>query len=190
MTTLIACDGSSLKKADGSIGGAIGWAWARDDGAWASGSWPRGTNQRAELLAITQLLLQNPQGPLEIQMDSKYALNVASKWARGWSRRGWIKPDGKPVMNRDIIEVLLELVERRVDPITWTWVKGHRRDNMYPLNTAADLRAGQASKLGQTVHDDHAALDLYRDSKGRTELNVVRNMLLRVSTSPHSPYLL
>ena len=189
MTILLACDGSSLRKADGSVGGAIGWAWAREDGAWASGSWMRGTNQRAELLAILQLLLQHPTGELEIQMDSQYALNVASQWARGWARRNWIKADNKPVMNRDIIEPLLEVLERRSDPITWTWVKGHLKDNRFPLNTAADLRAGNASQLGKTATSDENVLTMYRDSKDREELAIVTKMMARIITSPHSPYL-
>jgi ribonuclease HI len=189
MTILLACDGSSLRTPEGKVGGAIGWAWAREDGAWASGSWIRGTNQRAELLAITQLLLQHPKGELEIQMDSQYALNVASTWARGWARRNWVKADGKPVMNRDIIEPLLELVERREDKIMWTWVKGHLKDNRFPLNTAADLRAGNASKLGQSGKTDADALTMYRDSKDRKELAIVNNMMSRILASPHSPYL-
>lgn len=186
---LIACDGSSLRKPDGSVGGAIGWAWAREDGAWASGGAVNGTNQMAELLAVLHVLLQNPKGALTVQMDSQYALNVTEKWAAGWARRNWIKADGKPVMNRHIIEPILELRQKRVDPVTFQWVKGHRKDNAYPLNTAADLHAGNASqrakKLAKDIFDTPT---LYLDSKGRTSLPSVDAMAKRIIFSPHSPF--
>lgn len=186
---LIACDGSSLRKPDGSVGGPIGWAWAREDGAWASGGMVKGSNQVAELLGILHVLLQNPKGPLTIQMDSQYALNVTEKWATGWARRNWVKADGKPVMNQHIIEPLLELRLARKDPVKFQWVKGHRKDNAYPLNTAADLHAGNASqrakKLAKDIFDTPA---MYLDSKGRTSLPSVDAMAKRIIYSPHAPF--
>lgn len=187
---LIACDGSSLRKPDGSVGGPIGWAWAREDGAWASGGRVKGTNQQAELLGILHVLLLNPKGPLTIQMDSQYALNVTEKWAYGWAKRNWVKADGKSVLNRDIIEPLLELRRARKDPVTFQWVKGHRKDNKYPLNTIADQRAGEASQRAKTrAKDIFDTPRLYLDSKGRTSLPIVDEMAKRIIFSPHSPFL-
>lgn len=186
---LIACDGSSLRKPDGSVGGPIGWAWAREDGAWASGGRHMGTNQQAELLAVLHVLLQNPKGELTVQMDSQYALNVTEKWAYGWAKRNWVKADGKPVLNRDIIEPLLELRRARKDPVKFQWVKGHRKDNAYPLNTAADLRAGEASQRAKKkAVDIFDTPGLYLDSKGRTSLPKVDEMATRIIFSPHSPF--
>jgi ribonuclease HI len=183
---LIACDGSALRKPDGSLGGAIGWAWAREDGHWASNGFYTGTNQRSELLAILTVLLLNPKGPLTVQMDSQYALNVTEKWAYGWAKRNWVKPDGKPVMNRDIIEPIVELRRARKDPIEFQWVKGHRKDNAYPLNTAADKHAGDASQRARRATDPNAKL--YLDSKGRTGIARVSEMMQRIALSPHNPY--
>lgn len=180
MSTLIACDGSSHRKPDKSIGGAIGWAWARDDDHWMSNGWFEGTNQRAELHAIRCVLLFNPKGALTVQMDSQYALNVTEKWAKGWSKRNWIKADGKPVLNRDIIEHILYLKEARVDPLELQWVKGHLKDNRFPLNTAADLRAGEASARAKKATDPLSSLFLYSDSKGRTEMPQESAMLRKI----------
>jgi ribonuclease HI len=177
MTTLIACDGSSHRKPDKSMGGAIGWAWARDDGHWMSNGWFEGTNQRAELHAVRSVLLFHPKGKMTVQMDSQYALNVTEKWAKSWARKNWVKADGKPVLNRDIIEHILYLREARVDPVEFQWVKGHLKDNRFPLNTAADLHAGEASARAKKSSDALTSLFLYEDSKGRAEMPQETQML-------------
>lgn len=164
MQTLIACDGSSHQNGKG---GPMGWAWARDDDAWLCNGFFTGSNQRAELWAIWSVLKFNPKGSILVQLDSQYALNVTEKWALGWSKRNWIKTDGKPVLNRDLIEPILKLRMERVDPIEFQWVKGHRKDNAYPLNTIADVRAGEASERAKSSKDLETSLTLYRDSKGR-----------------------
>ena len=165
MQTTIACDGSSHENGKG---GPMGWAWARDDGSWLCNGFYTGSNQRSELWAIWSVLRFNPKGSLLVQLDSQYALNVTEKWALGWSKRNWVKADGKPVMNRDIIEPLLKLRMERKDPIEFQWVKGHRKDNAFPLNTEADKRAGEASARAKLAKDLDSSLTLYRDSKGRT----------------------
>ena len=167
MQTVIACDGSSHQNG---FGGPMGWAWARDDGAWLGNGYYTGSNQRAELWAMWSVLKFNPKGSILVQLDSQYTLNVTEKWAAGWARRNWIKTDGKPVMNKDIIEPLLKLRMERKDPIEFQWVKGHRKDNAYPLNTAADIRAGEASARAKLAKDHVSSLVLYRDSKGREEM--------------------
>lgn len=177
MTTLVACDGSCLKNP----GGAIGWAWAREDGAWMSNGWKTGTNQRAELLALISVLTFHPRGHLTIQMDSQYALNIADKWAAGWARKGWRKADGQPILNRDLVEPLLSLKQARTDPIVFQWVKGHRKDNKFPLNTVADLRAGEASKRAKEAKDAVTGMNLYQDSKGRSFMRQEAELVTRLS---------
>ena len=168
MSILIACDGSSL---DNGKGGAIGWAWAREDGSWLGNGFYTGTNQRAELWAIWSVLRFHPKGDLVIQMDSQYALNIAEKWAEGWERKGWRKADGKPVLNLDLVKPILELKRSHQGSLTFQWVKGHRKDNAYPLNTEADVRAGEASRRASKASLDlTGSLTTYRDSKGRTSM--------------------
>lgn len=178
--TIIACDGSSHKKPNGEMRGAVGWAWARDDGAWQSSGFFTGTNQTAELNAVRSVLLMHPHGSLLVQLDSQYALNVTEKWAKGWAKKNWIKADGKPVLNRPIIEEILYLREKRKDPIEFQWVKGHLKDNRFPLNTLADKYAGEASARAKLVSTAEESLLLYRDSKGRTSLPQETAMMLRI----------
>lgn len=180
MTTLIACDGSSRKKANGEMRGPIGWAWARDDGNWQSNGWFEGTNQTAELHGIRSVLLFNPHGHLTIQMDSQYALNVAEKWARGWAKRNWVKADGKPVLNRNIIEHILYLVDSRKDPIVFQWVKGHLKTGEFPLNVEADKHAGEASTRAKKATNMEQSLNLYKDSKNRLILPQEKRMLTQI----------
>lgn len=185
MQTLIACDGSSHQNGKG---GPMGWAWARDDDSWLCNGFFTGSNQRAELWAIWSVLKFNPKGSLLVQLDSQYALNVTEKWALGWAKRNWIKTDGKPVLNRDIIEPILKLRMERQDPIEFQWVKGHRKDNAYPLNTMADIRAGEASERAKKATNLETSLDLYRDSKGRTvmpqELAMMRTVGMGLLLKP------
>lgn len=132
-----AADGSSLDNP-----GPAGWAWYIDEGRWAAGGWPRGTNNMGELMAVLDLLraTAGADDALTILCDSQYAINCCTKWIPGWKRRGWKKRDGKPVLNRDLLEQLdVELTGRDV---TFEWVKGHAG---HRLNEAADTRARAAA---------------------------------------------
>jgi len=174
---LIACDGSSHRNG---FDGPMGWAWAREDGAWLGNGLWAGSNQKAELWAIVSVLMAHPKIPLHIQTDSQYALNVAEKWSVGWARRGWTKPDNKPIANLHIIKPLRELIDQRKEPIVFQWVKGHLKDNRFPLNTQADIRAGEASERAKKATDLESSLLLYRDSKGRTSLPTEDRMMRRI----------
>jgi ribonuclease HI len=172
---LVACDGSALRKADGKVGGPIGWAWAREDGHWMSNGWFVGTNQRAELHAIRSVLLFHPKGHIQVQMDSQYALNTTKTWSINWARRGWTKADNKPIINLDIVKQIYALTQKRTDPIEYVWVKGHKTDGSSPLNVAADLRAGEASQRAKKSNKPD--FNLYLDSKARTQMDLETDML-------------
>ncbi|KAG0087585.1 hypothetical protein BGZ93_010833 [Podila epicladia] len=85
------------------------------------------TNQRAELTAALRALevCGSDTKPLEIRTDSMYTINIVTQWGEGWVKNGWKKSDGAAVMNRDIIEPLLDRVRNRPGPIKWTHVKAH-----------------------------------------------------------------
>ena len=53
MTIIAAADGSALGNP-----GPAGWAWYVDDSCWAAGGWDHGTNNKAELTALLDLLQQ------------------------------------------------------------------------------------------------------------------------------------
>lgn len=132
-----AADGSSLNNP-----GPAGWAWYIDDDTWAAGGWPRGTNNMGELKAVLDVLraTRDADEPLTILCDSQYAINCCTKWIPGWKRKGWRKRDGKPVLNRDLLEPIDEELDGR--DVTFEWVKGHAG---HAMNEAADQRARAAA---------------------------------------------
>ena len=141
MTITAAADGSALGNP-----GPAGWAWYVDEGCWASGGWPRGTNNMGELMAVLDLLRQTAHvdDDLLVYCDSTYVINVVTKWMAGWKRKGWRKGDGKPVMNVDIIQAIDVAIKGR--RVQFVWVKGHAG---HPLNEEADKRAVAASTAFQ-----------------------------------------
>jgi ribonuclease HI len=120
--------------------GPGGWAWYVDDGTWASGGEGRTTNNRMELTAVIDAL-ENLDGPLHIICDSRYVVDSATKWRHGWKKRGWRKPDGSEIANKDlIIKLDAALVGR---DIKFEWVRGH---DGHHLNEQADMRARAAAE--------------------------------------------
>lgn len=144
VTPVVATDGSCLRNP----GGAIGWAWARDDGSWYAAGDVAGTNQIAELLAVLAALRCHPDTPLVLQVDSTYAVNVATRWAARWARNGWRTAAGAPVANRDLVQQIHDLTSTRPRsaPVQWARVRGHDRRRRFPLNDAADRHAGRAAQ--------------------------------------------
>jgi ribonuclease HI len=133
VTIVAAADGSALGNP-----GPAGWAWYVDENTWAAGGWPHGTNNQGELMAVIDLLdsTAHLDDDLRILCDSQYVINAVTKWIPGWKSRGWRKADGKPVLNRELLERLdRATVGRRY---TFEWVKGHAG---HELNEAADVRA-------------------------------------------------
>ncbi len=140
---IAAADGSALGNP-----GPAGWAWYVDDGCWASGGWPRGTNNMGELMAVLDLLQQTAHVDEELHVfcDSKYVIDSVTKWMPGWRRKGWWKSDGKPVLNVELMKALDAAMEGRRDRVRFEWVKGHAG---HVLNEAADQRANAAASAYQ-----------------------------------------
>ena len=141
MTIVAAADGSALGNP-----GPAGWAWYVDEGTWASGGWPRGTNNMGELMAVLDLLRQTAHvdDDLLVYCDSMYVINIVTQWMAGWKRKGWRKKDGKPVMNVDLVQAIDVAIKGR--RVQLEWVKGHAG---HPLNEEADRRAVAASTAFQ-----------------------------------------
>ena len=78
---------------------------------------------------------------MTLYSDSKYLVDALRLgWLQNWQRRGFKKADGKPVLNPDLWQALLEQLSRhRVTPV---WVKGHA-DNA--LNNRCDELAVKAA---------------------------------------------
>lgn len=142
MTIRAAADGSALGNP-----GPAGWAWYVDAEQWRAGGWERATNNQGELMAVIDLLhatAHRADEPLVVICDSQYVINSITKWMPGWKRRGWRKADGKPVLNRELLEALDAALQRR--DVRLEWVKGHAG---HPLNEAADTRARAAATAFQ-----------------------------------------
>lgn len=149
MSLIAAADGSALGNP-----GPAGWAWVIDGHQWRAGGWPRATNNQGELMAVLDLLhatSTRASEPLLILCDSQYVINSVTQWMPGWKKRGWRKADGKPVLNRELLEQIdVALVGRTVK---FQWVKGHAG---HPLNEEADDRARAAATAFQSgVAPDH-----------------------------------
>lgn len=142
MALTAAADGSALGNP-----GPAGWAWVIDREQWRSGGWPRATNNQGELMAVLDLLhstANRADETLTVLCDSQYVINSVTQWMPGWKRRGWRKADGKPVLNRELLERLDEGLQGR--DVRFEWVKGHAG---HPLNEAADERARAAATAFQ-----------------------------------------
>lgn len=137
MTLTIAADGSALGNP-----GPAGWAWVIDAERWRAGGWPHATNNQGELMAVLDALraTRDTQTPVHFMCDSQYVINSVTQWMPGWKRRGWRKSDGKPVLNRELLEALDHELQDRA--VTFEWVKGHAG---HPLNEMADQRARDAA---------------------------------------------
>ena len=44
-----------------------------------------------------------------IYSDSKYVIDSITKWSKNWEKNGWLKSDGKPVDNLDLIKKIYYL---------------------------------------------------------------------------------
>ncbi|WP_369269075.1 ribonuclease H [Streptomyces sp. R11] len=144
-----ACDGASKGNP-----GPAGWAWVVADeteapARWEAGPLGRATNNVAELTALEQLLTATDPGvPLEIRMDSQYAMKAVTTWLPGWKRNGWKTAAGKPVANQDLVVRIDELLDGRT--VEFRYVPAHQVDGD-PLNDFADRAASQAATVQEAA---------------------------------------
>ncbi|WP_298501193.1 ribonuclease H [uncultured Methanobrevibacter sp.] len=134
--------------------------YLREAGGWAfitlkdneivskqSGGCPLTTNNEMELYAIYASLrdfIDNSSSDdmIEICSDSGYCIDIFTKWAKNWKRRGWKKSDGKPIKNLEIIKATCDLIAQiGKENVTFTKVKGHSSNK---LNREADQLAVSA----------------------------------------------
>ena len=140
---IAACDGASKGNP-----GPAGWAWVIADGTgtpteWEAGPLGTATNNVAELTALERLLAAvEPDVPLEIRMDSQYAMKAVTTWLPGWKRKGWKTAAGKPVANQELVVRIDELLDGR--SVEFRYVPAHQVDGD-PLNDFADRAASQAA---------------------------------------------
>ncbi|CAI5718518.1 unnamed protein product [Hyaloperonospora brassicae] len=109
------------------------------------------TNNRAEYMAALEAMkranVEDSSGSrvLYIFSDSMLLIRSMTEWVDGWQKNNWKKSDGKPVQNRDLLELLVaEKGDRRV---CWTHVKAHtgKKDWESKWNDVADNAARNAA---------------------------------------------
>lgn len=130
--------------------GPTGWAWVGEDGQWAAGALPQGTNNIGELLALLNAI-RDHRGvhELVVQADSKYAIDTYRSWMDGHARRGWKTSTGAPTKNVDILKELIAERDARRDhglpDVVLEHVRGHAG---HRLNSWADERAVRGASHG------------------------------------------
>ncbi|WP_405623061.1 ribonuclease H [Streptomyces sp. NBC_00076] len=138
-----ACDGASKGNP-----GPAAWAWVVADESecptrWEAGPLGKATNNVAELTALERLLAStDPDVPLEVRMDSQYAMKAVTTWLPGWKRNGWKTSAGKPVANQELVVRIDELLDGR--SVEFRYVPAHQVDGDR-LNDFADRAASQAA---------------------------------------------
>jgi ribonuclease HI len=82
------------------------------------------TNNRMEMMGVI-MALESLKEPCKIDLytDSKYVLQGATEWMKGWKAKGWKTASKDPVKNKDLWERLDEAMQRH--DLKWHWVKGH-----------------------------------------------------------------
>lgn len=102
---------------------------ADGDARQISGGEEKTTNNRMELTAAISALsaVRNTERfagrKIDIFTDSQYVKNGISSWINGWKKNGWLTSQKKPVLNKDLWQLLDEL-NSALAP-SWNWVKGH-----------------------------------------------------------------
>lgn len=123
--------------------GPGGWSVVAVDNAdqhvWTKTGWERtSTNNRMELTAIAVALEAATRGDTIIT-DSNLCRNTLCVWAKRWKELGWVKPDGKPPSNLDLVKRAHAAFSEGVG---LEWVKAHAGNKW---NELADEEAKRAA---------------------------------------------
>jgi ribonuclease HI len=150
-----ACDGASKGNP-----GPAAWAWVIADSAgeperWEAGPLGTSTNNIAELTALERLLAAtDPAVPMQVRMDSRYAMNAVTTWLSGWKKKGWKTAAGKPVANLDLVVSIEALLAGR--SVEFMYVPAHQVDGDR-LNAFADRAASQVAVTQQAAGTAHGS---------------------------------
>lgn len=98
------------------------------------------TNNRMEMMAVIEALRQlKGKQRVRVVTDSNYVVKGITQWIHGWLKKNWVNSQKKPVLNRDLWEIIWELDNRH--DIEWKWIKGH---NGHAENERCDQLARKA----------------------------------------------
>ena len=116
----------------------------------ASGCAPHTTNNRMELMGVIEglRLLKRPC-KVKVISDSNYVVKGMTQWIKGWIKKKWMNSQKKPVLNRDLWEVLLDL--SKPHEMEWVWVPGH---SGHKENERCDELARMAIRRCSSLEDN------------------------------------
>ncbi len=136
---IIYCDGSSLGN-PGRAGFGVVAIDTNKKLLWEFGEAVKiATNNQMELAAciyaLKIILKSNTQNPddlnqkkYELRLDSKYVIQGATEWHKGWIKNGWKNSQKKDVANKEMWQELIgltyELSSNKIE-VKWTHVYGH-----------------------------------------------------------------
>lgn len=123
--------------------GPGGYAVIRDMKPHVLGLDPDSTNIRMEGMALIAALKDAAGSPCIIHTDSEFWINVITKWAPGWEKKGWKKAGG-PIKNLEIVQEIYALYQESQAKLAW--VRAHNDD---PGNELADEWANKAREGAQ-----------------------------------------
>ena len=115
-----------------------------------SGCAPHTTNNRMELMGVIEglRLLKRPS-KVRVISDSNYVVKGMTQWITGWIKKKWMNSQKKPVLNRDLWEVLLDL--SKPHEMEWVWIPGH---SGHRENERCDELARMAIKRCHSIEDN------------------------------------
>lgn len=149
----VATDGSCYPNP-----GPGGWAWVDEHGNYERGSFSQGTNNIGELEAIKYVLLAHPNTEITIEYDSEYAMKCVTAWGPSWVKKGIAHEKA----NHELVLEIMGILDRRIAPVHWRKVKGHDKNNAYPLNTAVDKLANEMCKKKSDYFREKGTCEIVR----------------------------
>lgn len=130
--------------------GPGGFAVIRDGKIWDVGAQLESTNIRMEGQAMLTALYDANGRECIIYSDSEFWINVLTKWAPGWEKKGWKKSSGE-IKNLDLVKELYKVYLESNAKLQW--VRGHATDEG---NILADKYAliGSGMAIGTPEGED------------------------------------
>lgn len=146
MTRILWTDGSANPNP-----GPGGYAVLENGEPVRVGNERRSSNIRMEGAALIAAMEYAGKEGCKIYTDSQFWVNVLTKWASGWQRRGW-KKTGGPIKNLELVQAAYKLYTE--NPVELHWTRGHVGTE---LNEKADQTAN-AARRGYTLPEESIIL--------------------------------
>ena len=106
---------------------------------FSGGQWQTTNNQMELMAAIECFRALKKPCVVHLTTDSEYLRRGITEWLVTWKKNGWRTSQKKPVKNKELWQMLDELVV--IHTVSWHWVKGH---SGHRENEMADQLANQA----------------------------------------------